>query len=69
MTKGYQINEKDIDAVLRFLQINDPENATPEMAIALLEELHTGVHELAHTDPEKLKELLNELKKKKKLKN
>ncbi len=69
MKKGYEINEKDIDAVLRFLKVTDPENATPEMAIALLEELHTGVHELAHTDPEKLKEIFNELKRKKRVIN
>ena len=37
MSNGYQINEKDIDGVLNYLKIHDPENATPEMAIALLE--------------------------------
>ena len=33
---GYDINEKDIDGVIRFLKINDPKNATPERAIAFL---------------------------------
>ena len=33
---GYDINEKDIDSVIRFLKINDPQNATPERAIAFL---------------------------------
>jgi phosphatidylserine/phosphatidylglycerophosphate/cardiolipin synthase-like enzyme len=33
---GYEINEKDIDTVVSFLKIHDPENATPEKAIELL---------------------------------
>ena len=31
-TGRYEINEKDIDSVIRFLKRTDPENATPEMA-------------------------------------
>lgn len=27
---GYDLNEQDIDAVLRYMKLNDPENATPE---------------------------------------
>lgn len=65
---GYQINEKDIDSVIRFLKITDPENATPEMAIALLEHLQASFHTMAHEDPKKLEEIYNELKKQKKLK-
>lgn len=29
---GYDLNEKDIDAVLRYMQLNDPEHASPEHA-------------------------------------
>jgi len=29
MAKEYKLNEQDIDSVLRFLNINDPEYATP----------------------------------------
>jgi len=61
MAKGYEINEKDIDTVLGILKRNDPENATPEMAIAVLEELQKRVHELSHTDPELLIEIYNDL--------
>ena len=63
MTDGYQINEKDIDAVLNYLKIHDPENATPEMAIALLEFYKTKFHEMAHTDLTKLEEIYEEFKK------
>ena len=30
---GYDLNEQDIDAVLRYMKLNDPENATPERAV------------------------------------
>ena len=33
---GYDLNEKDIDAVLRYMQLNDPEHATPERAVRFL---------------------------------
>ena len=59
----YEINEKDIDAVIRFLKTTDPEHATPEMAIAILEYLQAKIHMLAHTDPQKLEDMLIELQK------
>ena len=69
MSKGYEINEKDIETVLNILKRNDPENATPEMAIAILEQLKANVHILAHNDPEKLLEIFNELKKRRRVNN
>lgn len=57
MSNGYELNEKDIDSTINFLRIYDPENATPEKAIAFLEYLHAGVHGLSHGDPEKLEEI------------
>ena len=65
---AYEITEKDIDTVLKILKANDSENATPEMAIAVLEELQMRVHELSHTNPEKLVEIYKKLKKEKLLK-
>ncbi len=62
MSNGYQINEKDIDSVLNYLKIHDPENATPELTIALLEFYKTKFHELAHTDLSKLEEIYQEFK-------
>ena len=59
----YEINEKDIDSVVRFLKITDPEHATPEMAIAILEYLQTEIHLLSHTDPQKLEDMLVDLQK------
>ena len=33
---GYDLNEKDIDAILHYMKLNDPENATPERAVRFL---------------------------------
>ena len=65
MAKEYEINEKDIDSVIRWLKIHDPENATPETAIEILEEIHARVHLLAHEDPESLEKIYKELREKK----
>jgi len=62
---NYQINEKDIDSVINFLKNYDPENATPEMAISILEHLQASVHELAHTNPDLLMKIYDDLKQEK----
>ncbi len=62
MAEDYEINEKDIESTIRFLKIHDPENATPEKAIALLEDLRAGVHQMSHSNPELLEKLLKDLK-------
>ncbi len=54
MTRQYEINEKDIDAVISYLKTVDPENATPETAIAFLEQLQASVHLMSHENPELL---------------
>lgn len=64
MTDRYELNEKDIDGAIRYLKIHDPENATPEKAIAKIEEAIASAHALGHTNPEGLEQLLEELKKK-----
>ena len=48
LPSDYELNEKDIDSALNWLKINHPDQATPEMAIALLEYFRQGIHELAH---------------------
>ena len=63
MAEPYEINEKDIDSVIRFLKIHDPENATPEMAIALLEHMQAAFHTMSHDDPDMLEKIYRDLKK------
>jgi hypothetical protein len=51
----YEINEADIDKMIRRLKLERPEDTiTPEMAIERLEQMHENFHELAHTNPELL---------------
>jgi hypothetical protein len=66
MADDYEINEKDIDSVLHFLKINDPEHATPEMAIAILKHMQSAFHTMSHDDPELLEKIYLDLKNNKK---
>lgn len=60
----YEIDEKDIDSVINWLKINDPENANPEYAIEFIAELRKRVHENAQGESEQdLKQLLEQIKK------
>ncbi len=51
--EDYEINEKDIDSMINYLRIFNPEMATPEEAISFLEYLRVGVHEKAHNASDK----------------
>lgn len=64
--KEYQISEKDIESALRYLQTHDPKNATREQAEALLKDLQSGFHSMAHDNPELLLQLQKELEQHKK---
>jgi len=66
-TAKYQINEKDIDTTLNFLKKTDPEHATPEMAIELLEYLQETFHTMGHEDLGKLEKLYEDFKKQKEM--
>ncbi len=59
---GYQINESDIQAVVRHLKITEPENANRNCAIQLLETIHARVKYIVNTDIEFAEELEKELK-------
>lgn len=55
LPEEYEINEADIEKMIRHLQIARPEDTiTPEMAISRLEEMHDNFHNLAHANPELL---------------
>jgi hypothetical protein len=45
---GYQITEKDIETALKYLRLNEDENATREDAIQYLEEHKSLAHLAAH---------------------
>ena len=62
------MNEKDIEGVINYLKIFDPENATPEMAIELLEYMQATYHNINHEDSMLLKKMYEDLQKQEKLK-
>lgn len=66
MAGAYEISEQDIEVTLRYLKYHDPENATRDKAIAMLEELKAGIHSMAHNNPDLLIELQKDLDKHKK---
>lgn len=60
----YQISEADIDKVLHYLRIDDP-NATPEDAIAYLEHYAELIHDAGHVlSDEDLRKLYVQFKEK-----
>jgi len=61
----YQINEKDIDTVLNILKRVDPERATPEMAIDILEHYQASFHSMKDKDPEMLVKMFEAIEKEK----
>lgn len=61
MEESYKISEQDIESALRWLKVNDPENATREQAESLLKDLRSGFHSMAHNNPELLAKLKQEL--------
>jgi len=58
----YELSEQDIDKMLNWLRIFDPDNATPEQAIAFLVDARVSIHEYAHNKPEKIEELYKNFK-------
>jgi hypothetical protein len=57
----YTVSEEDIEVALRYLKFNDPKNATREKAKAMLDDLQSGFHGMAHHDPERLLDLRDTL--------
>jgi hypothetical protein len=50
MNHEYHINEKDIQSVIRYLQIHDPKNADRDYAIQLIEAMQEFGSEVARSD-------------------
>lgn len=63
LPEEYEINEADIEKMIRHLKIAYPEDTiTPEMAIEKLEEMYENFHSLAHSNPELLEKWYEEVK-------
>jgi len=44
----YEMTDEDIDKVVRYLKTIDPDNATPENAIAFIEHFRIKLHMIMH---------------------
>ncbi len=62
---GYEMNEKDIAAIMRLLAIHDSEDASRESAIRLLEYMHERGKGIANSKQEFIDSFLEELTRKK----
>lgn len=54
---GYEINEKDIQGMLKYLEVFHPENANHEFAEEMLRYLKAASRRLAVSDPDTLDKL------------
>lgn len=59
--KKYELNEKDLDSAMRYLKAFHPEDANPETAIALLENMAAKYHKMNHDNPKDLERIYNDL--------
>lgn len=66
MAKDYKYSEADIDWMIKRIKLIDPDNATPEMAITVLEDYYAKYHIMSHDNPEVLDAIYQDVKKKKK---
>jgi hypothetical protein len=67
MKKDYHYNEADIDRIINYIKLIDPKNATPEIAIEILEDEYVKYHDMSHDDPEIHYAIFQDIKKRKKL--
>ena len=61
MSDNYHITEEDIEVAMRHLKYDDPEHATREDAIKMLNDLQSGYHTMSHNNPERLLKLQKDL--------
>lgn len=61
MTDVNGIPEKHIEVALRYLKYHDPENATREKAIAMLQDIKSGLRSVGQNDPDRLFDLQKEI--------
>jgi hypothetical protein len=58
--QGYRLNDKDTDAMVRWLKQNHPENANREYAEAMLVEMKLAYRQIGWSDPDKLEDFYRE---------
>jgi TRAP-type uncharacterized transport system substrate-binding protein len=58
----YEINDKDIETVLRYLKIHNPENTDRDYAVQLLKAMQNTAHNIVQSGVFTDEELLNAIK-------
>ncbi len=53
----FQITEEIIDAVVRYMKIYHPERANREYVRSMLEHLKSGLHQIAHKNPDDIESM------------
>jgi hypothetical protein len=61
---GYRLNDKDVDAMVRWLQTHHPENANKEYASAFLVAMKLSYRQVGWDDPDKLENFYSDYDKK-----
>jgi hypothetical protein len=64
MADEYEINEEDITKVLNYLELTDRTHASRDMAIAVLNYMHSTMNEMSFDNPEQLDQIIEDMKKK-----
>lgn len=59
----YVITDEDINAVVRYLKIYHPENATHQYAQQLLEFVKSALHEIAINNPDDIEAMYQQFEK------
>lgn len=59
----YVITDEDVDAVVRYLEIFHPENATREFALFMLESTKSAIHKVAIDNPDDIEALYEQVEK------
>jgi len=62
----FKPSEEDIQSAMLYKKHFDPEHATREEAIAMLKDLNSDFHRMAHDNPERLLELQQKVDRKNK---
>lgn len=65
MKDFYDINEKDIESMVNYLRIFEPENASREYAFEFLKYMKLGARRTGFTNPDELHKQLEAFKKSK----
>lgn len=66
MSKQFKISDEIIEKVLNFLRLTDPEHASRDSAVSILEFMQATQERMSFDNPEELDDIIQDWKKKNK---